>query len=100
MDLWLGHDFHFICRVFLCPISDNLTRHARLRRREIGRRERETVNIYQERKIEQDEELKAPHVSCVFYAVGQLLLVMKCRLYSVCVQIERHEMIKDKINEE
>lgn len=41
MDLWLGHDFHFICRVFLRPISDNLTRHARLRRSRGERRERD-----------------------------------------------------------
>ena len=58
MDLWLGHDFHFICRVFLRPISDNLTRHARLRRREIGER-RERLSIFTRGKNLQDEELKA-----------------------------------------
>ena len=56
MDLWLEHDFHFICRVFLRPISDNLTRHARLRRREIGERD---CQYLPEKKLTR-RKLKAP----------------------------------------
>lgn len=59
MDLWLGHDFHFICRVFLRPISDNLTRHARLRRSRGERRERDCQYL-PEKKLTRRKNLKAP----------------------------------------
>lgn len=85
MDLWLGHDFHFICRVFLRPISDNLTRHARLRRRE----RRERLSIFTREKINKTKKFESSFFCISSRRSTPSKLWLWCPGWVTCRYVER-----------